>query len=148
MIIYGGKMYPKRILKSCHFLHFYFVFIPFLTCILLNIFICIVFFCYCPFDFLHNSCVQSFDFSWFYWWIWPIPTLPYQWEIISSPPKAHVPVSTNLSSCHRMCKCPSVFHMQQQAHVDIHVSFVLAYKHITSTLWDGNMINKCSLKRI
>lgn len=37
-------------------------------------------------------------FSWFYWWIWPIPTLPCQWETISSPPKARVPVSI-IPSC-------------------------------------------------
>lgn len=148
MITYGGKPYPKKDKKNWSFSSLFFCFHSIIHMHSFKYLHLHCLFLLLSFDLLHNSCVQSFDFSWFYWWIWPIPTLPYQWEIISSPPKAHVPVSTNLSSCHRMCKCPSVFHMQQQAHVDIHVSFVLYYKHIRSTLWDGNMINKCSLKGI
>lgn len=57
------------------------------------------------FDLLRDLCVQYFVFSWFYWRIWPIPTLPCQWEIISSPLKAHVPVSTSALSSHYMCIC-------------------------------------------
>lgn len=46
-------------------------------------------------------CLILFIFSWFYWWIWPIPTLPCQWKTISSPPKAHVPVSMSVCSHQR-----------------------------------------------
>ena len=85
----------------CHSLHFH---------VCLVIYFSVLFCQFLSFELLHNLCL-SFVFSWFYWWIWPIPTLPCQWETIPSPPKAHVPVSMSVLSFHRAWQCPCVFKM-------------------------------------